>query len=61
MKLFSQIIKTAVNVASLPVAIVKDAATFGGAATDRRESYTSELLNVIKEDSEEEELKIDEQ
>jgi len=52
MSLFGKIVRTAVNVATLPVAVVKDVITLGGAGTDRRESYTKEKLEQIKEEAE---------
>lgn len=52
MSLFGRIIRTTVNVATLPVAIVKDVYTFGGIATDQRECYTAQKLEQIKEEAE---------
>ena len=46
MKLFGQVVRTIVNVATLPVAVVKDVFTLGGIATENRESYTVEKLVV---------------
>jgi hypothetical protein len=51
MRLFGKIVATMVNVATLPVAAVKDVVTLGGAATERRESYTAEKLKEIKDDA----------
>lgn len=51
MGLFGKLVATAVNVATLPVAVVKDVATLGGVATERRQSYTAEKLAEIKEDA----------
>lgn len=51
MGLFGKIVATAVNVATLPVAVVKDVVTLGGAASDRYESYTTSKLKEIKEDA----------
>lgn len=53
MKLFGQIIRTAVNTALLPVAVVKDVVTLGGVSTDNDEPYTIEQLRKIKEEAEE--------
>lgn len=52
MKLFGQLIRTVVNTALLPVAIVKDAVTLGGVCTGR-DSYTAEQLQTIKREAEE--------
>lgn len=51
MSLFGKIVRTAVNVATLPVAVVKDVVTFGGMATDQRESYTTQKLEQIKDEA----------
>lgn len=40
MKLFGQIVRTLVNTAVLPVAIVKDVVTLGGVATGEAKPYT---------------------
>jgi hypothetical protein len=53
MKLVGQLIRTAVNVAELPLALAKDTATLGGVATGRRKSYTEELAEKIKEEASE--------
>jgi len=52
MKLFGQLIRTVVNVATLPVAVVKDVVTLGGAATDHG-SYVAEALEQLKEEASE--------
>jgi hypothetical protein len=52
MKLFGQLIRTVVNVATLPVAIVKDVVTLGGVCTKGDlEPYTVEKLKQIKEEA----------
>jgi len=51
MGFFGKIIATAVNVATLPVAVVKDVVTLGGIATDHRESYIVEKLKQIKDEA----------
>ena len=51
MKLFGQIIRTVVNVVTLPVAVAKDVFTLGGIATDNGESYTIEKLRQIKDEA----------
>lgn len=50
MKLITQLVRTAVNVMTLPVAVVKDIYTLGGVATER-ESYIVEKLRQIKEEA----------
>jgi hypothetical protein len=52
MGLFSAIIKTAINVATLPVDIVKDAITLGGISTEQDKPYTAQKLDQIKRDAE---------
>lgn len=52
MSLFSAIVKTVVNVATLPVAVVKDAVTLGGIATEQSKPYTVQKLEQIKDESE---------
>lgn len=44
MKLFGQIVRTAINVATLPVAVAKDVVTLGGVMTERRRPYTASHL-----------------
>lgn len=51
MGLFGKLVSTAINVATLPVAVAKDVVTLGGVSTSRRESYTAEKLEQIKEES----------
>lgn len=53
MGLFGAIVKTVINVATLPVDIVKDACTLGGAITDQPEPYTVQKLEKIKEEADE--------
>lgn len=53
MKLFGQIIRTAVNVTLLPVAIAKDILTLGGVALDER-SATIKAIERLKEEASEE-------
>lgn len=52
MRLFGQIIRTAINVATLPIAVVKDVVTLGGVARYPKGSYVVENLRKIKEESE---------
>lgn len=54
MKLFGQIVRTIVNVAQLPVAVVKDVGTLGGVCTKGTfEPYTTEQLQKIKDEARE--------
>ena len=53
MKLFGQLVRTAVNVATLPVALTKDVVTLGGIATDQRKTYTEQKLEQIKDEADE--------
>lgn len=53
MKLFGQLVRTMVNVVELPVALVKDAVTLGGAIDNNGKSHTLEQLNKLAEDAEE--------
>jgi hypothetical protein len=52
MGLFGKIVKTAVNVAVLPVAVAKDVLTLGGTSTKGEfRPYTTEQLEKIKEEA----------
>ena len=48
MGLFSALVKTAIEVVALPVAVVKDYATLGGELTDQHDAYTVQKLKDIK-------------
>ena len=52
MGLFGKIVATAVNVATIPVAVVKDVFTLGGVARYPGGSYTVEKLKQIKDKAE---------
>lgn len=52
MGLFSAITKVVIDVATLPVDVVKDVFTLGGVCTGRDKPYTVQKLEQIKEDSE---------
>lgn len=54
MSLFGQLVRTVVNVATLPVAVAQDIVTLGGVATDKEESYIVEKLKQIKKEAEDE-------
>lgn len=53
MKLFGQIVRTLVNVATIPVAVAKDVVTLGGVATENGQPYTVEKLKQIKDEAQE--------
>jgi len=53
MTLFSALVKTTINLATLPIAIVKDVITLGNAANSDEKTYTEQKLDEIKKDSEE--------
>lgn len=53
MSLFGKIVKTVVNVAVLPVAVVKDVVTLGGVCTGEEQPYTTQQLEKIKEEADE--------
>ncbi len=53
MKIFGQIVRTVVNVATLPVELTKDVFTLGGIATDQRKPYTLQQLEKIKDEASE--------
>lgn len=53
MSIFGKLLKTAVDVATSPVAVVKDIATLGGAITDQRKPYTAQKIEQLGEDLEE--------
>jgi hypothetical protein len=54
MKLFGQLVRTVVNTAVLPVAVVKDLYTLGGVATGEDKPYTVQQLEKLKKEAEEE-------
>jgi hypothetical protein len=54
MKLFGQAVRTLVNVAALPVAVVKDVYTLGGTASEQNQTYTQQQLQKIATEAEEE-------
>lgn len=53
MKLFGQLVRTVVNVALLPVAVVKDVVTLGGIASENGKPYTVEQLQKLKDEASE--------
>lgn len=50
MKLFGQLVRTAVNLAALPVAVVKDVATLGGTLIDEP-SAVKRALQQLKDEA----------
>ncbi|MGA7887621.1 MAG: hypothetical protein WCA44_17945 [Acidobacteriaceae bacterium] len=52
MSLFGKVVRTVVNTAVLPVAVVKDVFTLGGIATNNGTPYTAEQLQKIKDEAE---------
>lgn len=52
MSLFSALVKTVVNVATLPIAVAKDVITTGGVITDQEKPYTVQKVEQIKKESE---------
>ena len=53
MKLFGQLVRTAINVTLLPAAIVKDVFTLGGIALDQ-ESAVKLAIQRLKDEAKEE-------
>jgi hypothetical protein len=52
MGLFGKIVATAINVATLPVAVVKDVVTLGGVSTRSGRSAVVQKLQQIKDEAE---------
>jgi hypothetical protein len=50
--LFGKIVRTSINTALLPVAMVKDVITLGGVVTEEPKPYTLRQLEKIKEEAE---------
>lgn len=57
MQIFGQLIRTAVNIVTLPIAVVKDVVTLGGTLTgenvdyEMEETYTARKLRELKEEA----------
>lgn len=51
MGLFGKIVKRVVNVAELPVSVVKDVVTLGGSSRPRPRSYIAENIQKIKDEA----------
>lgn len=52
MSIFGSLLKTAFDVATSPIDVVKDVVTLGGALTDEHELYTVQKLKQLAEDAE---------
>ncbi len=52
MSFFGRIIRTAINVATLPVDVVKDAVTLGGSFTEDGRSSIAKKVQLIKNEAE---------
>jgi len=46
--MFGSLLKTVVAVAVTPVAVVADVVTLGGKLTDRKETYTGQVLDAVE-------------
>ena len=53
MSIFGRLLKTAMDVATTPVAVVKDIVTMGGAVTGERETYTGKKVRQLGDDMDE--------
>lgn len=53
MKIFGQLIRTAVNIVTVPVALAKDVFTLGGVATDQPSPYIVQKLQQLKDEASE--------
>ena len=52
MSLFGKIVRTVVNVAALPVEVVKDVVTLGGISTEQPKPYTLQRIDTLKVEAE---------
>jgi len=57
MSFFSAVFDAVVDTVALPVAVVKDALTIGGIATEQDKSYTVQQLEKISNDLKNENIK----
>jgi len=46
--MFGSFLKAAVGVVLTPVAVVADVVTLGGELTDRKETYTGQVLDAVE-------------
>ena len=54
MTFFGALVRTVVNTATLPVAVLRDVATFGGAFDNEGRPHTLDHLEKLKREAEEE-------
>lgn len=52
MSLFGALIRTVVNIATTPVAIVRDVVSLGGAIDNNGNSHTAQHLEKLKDEAE---------
>ena len=50
MSLLGNVLGTVIDMARLPISVVKDVATLGGVLTDRSHSYTRDVCGNLRED-----------
>jgi hypothetical protein len=60
MSLFGKLLKTAIDVATLPIDVAKDAATMGGLLTDKDRTYTGKKFKRLGRDAKEIRREVDE-
>lgn len=53
MSIFGKLLKTVVDVATSPIAVVKDVVTLGGAITEQDKPYTAQKFDQLGRDVEE--------
>jgi hypothetical protein len=53
MSFLKKLTKTAIDIATTPLAVASDIATLGGLLTDQDDPYTVQKLRQLKEDAEE--------
>jgi hypothetical protein len=51
MKLFGQVVRTLVNVATLPVAVLRDCVSLGGAIDNEGRPHTADALDQLKREA----------
>lgn len=54
MSIFGKIVRTVVNVSTLPVAVVQDIVSLGGAIDNGGRPHTADKLKQIKDEAEDE-------
>lgn len=53
MSIFGKLLKTGIDVVTMPIDVVKDVATLGGALTGEQQTYTGKKLERLDRDMEE--------